>query len=122
MISNEALEHWASFYVANNIQAKGLSFELFITDPDAYCEALVFGCAMPLNEDFYPLLSEQQAVADKLVQQEAFEDLSDDMTNRFERKHIVLHRGDRNIERMDNPKSKVVKRWKACSRPLRKAS
>ena len=35
MISNEVLELWASFYVANNIQAKGLTFELFITDPDA---------------------------------------------------------------------------------------
>jgi|GEM_PF-5430448 len=122
MISNEALEHWASFYVANNIKAKGLSFELFITDPNAYCEALIFGCAMPLHEDFYPLLPEQKVIADKLIQQEVFEDLGDVMTECFERTHTVIHRGDQNIERMDNPKHKVVKRWKACSRQLRKAS
>lgn len=67
--SDEALEHWGRLYTANNLIARGVTFEQFMNAPATYFEALAFDrpAAFAGLDEHEPLLARQRAIAAELV-------------------------------------------------------
>lgn len=65
ILPDEEIEYWGRFYEENNFHSRGIRFEIFMTDPFAISQAILFGTPMPLprGEDYYPLLPRQRDVA-----------------------------------------------------------
>lgn len=63
VVSDEDLEYWGRFYMANRFAARGVLFETFMTDPFAISQAVLFGGRLRDPDDFLPLLPRQREVA-----------------------------------------------------------
>lgn len=66
--SDEELERWGNYFIANNLYARGVLFETFLQYPKAIAEALAFRRAMPLPDgvEFYPPLPRQLDAAERI--------------------------------------------------------
>lgn len=62
VMSDEDLDYWGDFYVANHFAARGILFEIFMTDPFAIAQAVIFKSARD-EPEFRPLLPPQRDVA-----------------------------------------------------------
>lgn len=122
IISDELLEHWGVIFVENNLVAHHITFEQFLMDPEEILNAHAFGTPMPFVGDFYPLLAKQVSVQHKVEQDDAIEQLGQDMEDEFERGgHVVELHGNRHFEPIH--KRSFPKRYKTgMKRPLRRAS
>jgi len=65
------MDRWHEIYQANNVRRRrsDMTFEQFLVNPRGYLQALIFGQAFPLadDEEFYPLLPAQRAVAARVA-------------------------------------------------------
>ena len=78
--SDEYLDHWGDVYVANYalFTARNVLFETFLLDPWAILTAVTFGFPLPSGEDgFYPLLPAQKAIQERLINEEADQEMVD---------------------------------------------
>ncbi len=68
ILSDEELECWGNYYLANRLYARGVLFEAFIQNPLVIAEALAYVRPMPLSrgEEFYPLLPRQIDAAERI--------------------------------------------------------
>lgn len=66
---------WIQIWNANNLGNRGILLGPFLQNPDGILRALIFRSAWPDrgDEEFYPLLPAQRAVAERLRRQEQAE-------------------------------------------------
>ena len=67
-VTDDDLECWGNYYLANQLYARGILFATFMQDPRAIAEAITFRWAMPIpdGEEFYPPLPAQREVAERI--------------------------------------------------------
>ena len=67
-VTDDDLECWGNYYLANRLYERGILFATFMQDPRAIAEAITFRWAMPIpdGEEFYPLLPEQREAAERI--------------------------------------------------------
>lgn len=74
MYPDNYIEHWSDVYVRNRaiLRARGVELMTFLVDPRAILTAVAFNKPLPLadDQDFYPLLPKQQAVQERLFNEE----------------------------------------------------
>ncbi|MEW8522521.1 MAG: hypothetical protein AB2552_05660 [Candidatus Thiodiazotropha endolucinida] len=74
MYPDNYLDHWGDLYVRNCalLKARGVLFETFLMAPRDILTAVAFNKPLPLAEGqaFYPLLPKQQAIQERLFNEE----------------------------------------------------
>ena len=81
VVSNDALEYWGEFYTSNNFKAFGMPFHLFMENPRAISNALVYRLALPIRSpaigEFYPLLPKQRLAIARIGKPNKVKPISD---------------------------------------------
>lgn len=67
--SAASVQHWAEIYI-NNAVLHSVSFDVFMTNPRGYTNALLWRCESDSELPVLPLMPEQAAVRDRLVREE----------------------------------------------------
>lgn len=67
--SAASVQHWAEVYIGNAV-LHSVSFDVFMTNPRGYTNALLWCCESDRDLPVLPLLPEQAAVRDRLVREE----------------------------------------------------
>lgn len=117
VLSDQHIDYWGNVYQANNLFARGITFETFVQYP---CEILaaVIACRKPPlqdGQDYYPLLPAQECVRQRLALLDQGDAIQYELEHLFERQgHVVQMRGQQQLEPMR--KRQPTPHWKSNTR------
>lgn len=68
-IPDETIDHWGQLYRLNRLRQRGITFALFMRDPEGTFKALVYGEKNQMSDEFLPLLPAQVDASCRLEKQ-----------------------------------------------------